>query len=113
MKTNLTLNQGLLSNPSFKSNSKGIAYYISSHGYGHAARSVVLLKKLIENFNIYIKTEIPNTYFTSHLGASFFWSQQTVDIGCVQKNFIDLNVEQTFARYRAFVRDQENRLERE
>ena len=38
-----------------------IAFYISDHGFGHASRSIAIIRELIkkDNLKIYIKTSSP------------------------------------------------------
>ena len=94
----------------FSKASKRIAFYISSHGYGHAARSTVLLQKLVPNYDIQIKTTIPKKFFTECLGKDILWIRQNVDVGCIQKNYSDVDAERTFKQYRHFLRNHSKRL---
>lgn len=89
-----------------------IAYYISAHGFGHAARSAPVLQTLSGFSDLYIKTEIPADYF--HLvGVTHVYIRQPVDVGCVQKNFVEVDRTATLDAYRRFSGQREARLNAE
>ena len=74
-----------------------IACFITSHGFGHATRSIALLNKLSqkENLNLLIFSTLPNWFFKENLtGISFTYHHVETDIGLVQKSpFLhDLNL---------------------
>jgi len=89
-----------------------IAYYISSHGYGHAVRSAAVLKTLASNHSLFIKTEIPEEVFT-HQEISCTVIPATVDTGCVQANFVNVDTVRSFRKLEEFLASQPARLEKE
>ncbi|MBT3367620.1 MAG: hypothetical protein HN472_09490 [Nitrospina sp.] len=81
---------------------KNLAYYISGHGYGHYARSLPVLKQLVSEFNLHIKTEVPEFLFKQHLDANHWL--QPVDVGCRHSNSLNIDAEKTFKDFNIFQR---------
>jgi UDP-N-acetylglucosamine:LPS N-acetylglucosamine transferase len=74
-----------------------IACFITSHGFGHATRSLALLNKLAEkeNLNVFIFSTLPAWFFQENLnGISYKYHHIETDVGLVQKSpFLhDLNL---------------------
>lgn len=65
-----------------------IAYYISGHGYGHAVRSIEVIKHLQENYraSVFVRTGAPEWLFEPVIkkGARFF--HRHIESGIVQSN---------------------------
>lgn len=66
-----------------------IAYFITSHGFGHAARAVSVMSALAEKrpqvaFDIF--TTVPEWFFSDSLVAPFTLHAILTDIGLVQQN---------------------------
>lgn len=65
-----------------------IAFFVSSHGFGHAARAVALMETLLElrpavQFHIY--TEVPRWFFEDTLPRSVFsYHRVATDVGLIQ-----------------------------
>lgn len=89
---------------------KRIAYYISSHGYGHAARSAVVLDKLLEKYEVRIKTKIPREFFKLYLKGRYSVTLEPVDVGCQQGEFIQIDPQKTFAALEKFYASADQRL---
>ena len=120
-----------------------IAYYISAHGYGHAARSIPVLKRLIRDnpvdtlkrtdklgvkktsqspfYFITIKTEIPMEFFRFYLGKENISTKHRgypliplqVDSGCSQGNFVYIDTASSFRNLRLFVEKSQDWLAKE
>ncbi|MBT5260148.1 MAG: hypothetical protein HOL84_04765, partial [Nitrospina sp.] len=76
---------------------KNLAYYISGHGYGHYARSIPVLKQLVSDFNVHIKSQVPKSLFTQHLGEDVNHWPQSIDAGCRHiNNSLEVDAEETF-----------------
>jgi UDP:flavonoid glycosyltransferase YjiC (YdhE family) len=65
-----------------------LAVFISSHGFGHAARAAAVISALAEkhhaiHFNIY--TKVPQWFFAESLQASYTYHPLLTDIGVVQE----------------------------
>lgn len=77
-----------------------IAFYISSHGYGHAARQQPVVQRLsAAGVTVHMRTAAPRFFFptaASHNG-------QRYDIGMVQPDALTLDVEASLRWYAGFV----------
>lgn len=68
--------------------SSRIAYFISPHGFGHAARAAGVMEALgtmDSSIRFDIFTTIPAWFFEDNLGDSFKYHQLQTDLGIVQK----------------------------
>lgn len=74
---------------------KRIAYYISSHGFGHAARSAIVLGELARDYELFITSEIPEAYYRTVVPA-FHFRSAPVDTGCVQADFVTVDQGRSF-----------------
>ena len=79
---------------------KNLAYYISGHGYGHYARSLPVLKLLVADFNLHIKSEVPEFLFKKYFDVNYWL--QPVDIGCRHSNSLTIDAEKTFRDFNTF-----------
>lgn len=64
-----------------------IAWFISPHGFGHAARACAVMQSLanqlpVVHFEIF--TTVPEWFFTESLTCSYQYNRELVDIGLVQ-----------------------------
>ena len=68
---------------------KNIVFYISDHGFGHASRSIAIIKELIkkDNFKIYIKTSKPLDFIKNSLKEknNIYFAYLKTDIGLILK----------------------------
>ncbi len=84
---------------------KRIAYYISDHGYGHASRSVALIRKLIEklkNIEIYVKSSYPLKFLRNSLinNSEIKFQRVKNDFGYVSDENIEINPKKIENRYK-------------
>ena len=75
---------------------KRIAYFISPHGFGHAARSAAVMETLSESdpavrFEIF--TSVPSWFFEDSVSTPFTYHRVVTDIGLVQKNAFEADLE--------------------
>ena len=66
---------------------KRIAYFVSSHGFGHAARAAAVMEQTASRnpsigFDIYTTT--PQWFFSDSLSAAFRYNSQQTDVGLAQ-----------------------------
>jgi UDP-N-acetylglucosamine transferase subunit ALG13 len=73
----------------------------------------VILEKLVPNFQTYIKSEIPASYFHLYLNGDFSPIPSSVDVGCIQEDFIGIDSEKTFQRLEEFFSRSEKLIEQE
>lgn len=77
-----------------------ILYYISSHGYGHAARAGQVIRELVKEHTVYVKSTAPKWLFHQVIGTDPFLFPQTFDTGCLQFNNMDVDIETTLGAYK-------------
>lgn len=77
-------------NPSQTVNNKcHIAYFITPHGFGHAARAIAIMFSLHEiapSIHFEIFTEVPDWFFEDSLDDFFTYHSILCDIGLIQKS---------------------------
>jgi len=79
-------------------NSISIAYFISPHGFGHAARASAVMAALQEvnpavHFEIF--TKVPRWFFDRSLAGSFSYHDLLTDVGVVQKDSLTEDLPET------------------
>ncbi|MCD6387845.1 MAG: hypothetical protein J7L69_00435 [Desulfobulbaceae bacterium] len=75
-----------------------IAFFISSHGFGHATRAIAVMQSMIQQRSgliFHIFTTVPEWLFRESLDC-FIYHQQLTDVGLVQHNALQENPGQTF-----------------
>lgn len=66
-----------------------IAYYISSHGYGHAARQQAVITELAaQGAKVHVRTAAPQKFF----GAAESYHKQRYDIGMIQQDALHFDI---------------------
>lgn len=76
-----------------------ILYYISSHGFGHAARAGQVIRELIKNHTVYIKSMVPNWLLCQVIGKKPHLFRHQSDVGCLQTNNFDIDIGNTIRAY--------------
>lgn len=77
-----------------------IAYFVSPHGFGHAARAsavITALQRQCDQFHFEIFTKMPPWFYTESGVTNFEYHDLLTDIGMVQKNALVEDVSQTVA----------------
>lgn len=85
---------------------KCIAYFISSHGFGHAARAAAVMQAVSEidaSVHFEIFTTVPSWFFQDSLTASFTYHCLLTDIGLVQKTAFQADLNQTIRSLDEFI----------
>lgn len=91
-----------------------ICYYITGHGYGHAIRSIQVLKALPTEVRLILKTTVPERLFREDmLDRPFTLIATEYDCGSVQSDSITVLPRETLARYRQIAARNEARLAEE
>lgn len=83
-----------------------IAYFVSPHGYGHAARSAAIMEALHAldpNIGFEIFTQVPRWFFEDSLRRPFGYHSLLTDIGLAQKNSLTEDLPETVRRLAAFL----------
>jgi UDP:flavonoid glycosyltransferase YjiC (YdhE family) len=87
-----------------------VAYYISSHGYGHAARQQPIIQDLIQHgVQVYVGTAAPEKFFRHTAG----YHHEYYDIGMLQADALSFDVERTLKWYADFLATSSDMIRRE
>lgn len=87
-----------------------VAYYISSHGYGHAARQQPVIQHLIQHgIQVYVGTAAPEKFFRNVAG----YHHEYYDIGMLQADALSFDVERTLKWYADFLTTRSDMIRRE
>ena len=90
-----------------------IAFYISGHGFGHAARQIEIINALAGRATIFVRTEAPRWLFDRTVRVPFRFFAGPCDTGVVQIDSLRLDEEETVRRAAAFHTTFEERAARE
>ena len=83
-----------------------IAFFISSHGFGHASRSAALIQALVtKNPNVHatIYTETPRWFFEDALTVPFNFRKMQTDVGVIQTTAIEMDIPGTLKKLERFL----------
>ena len=86
--------------------SPSIAWFISPHGFGHAARSAAVMDAIHElhpEIRFEIFTQVPEWFFADSLTGPFSYHSLLTDIGLAQTNSLHEDVEATLQRLNNFL----------
>ena len=92
----------LLSSPN---NNPCIAYFVTSHGFGHAARAAAVMKALLSrnpNLRLIIFTQTPKLFFEDSLNNHFQYQRIQTDVGMIQENPTRENFEASITALKEF-----------
>jgi UDP:flavonoid glycosyltransferase YjiC (YdhE family) len=93
-----------------------IAYYISGHGFGHASRSIELIKAIVAarpDARIVIKTAAPAWLFDAIAGPSIAVLPLDADTGVTQRDSLNIDERDSVRRAAVFYRDLDGLADRE
>ena len=85
---------------------KRIAFFVSSHGFGHAARASVVISSLHEklpSLQVDIYTATPAWFFESSLTGLWSHHELMTDVGLVQSSPVVEDLDATLLRLNAFL----------
>ncbi|MEE9609819.1 MAG: hypothetical protein V3W19_01135, partial [Desulfatiglandales bacterium] len=96
---------------------KGVCFYISGHGFGHASRTMQVVKSLAEmapEVSIHIKTSTPRWFIESNLSPEYYsFHFQYNDIGVIQTDSLHLMPKITFQAYDTFFNSRQELIRQE
>jgi L-arabinokinase len=78
-----------------------IAYYITSHGYGHGVRTCSICNKLPLNSRLILKTLLPEEFFRKEIMRPFEYVPDAFDCGCIQTDGVTVDIQRTINAYSA------------
>ncbi|MBN2413371.1 hypothetical protein JXQ31_16950 [candidate division KSB1 bacterium] len=79
-----------------------IAYYITGHGYGHAVRSIEVIKELLKqkkDITVFIRTTTPDWLFKGINSPNVFYMNIRLDFGVIQSTSFKADKQQTLLEY--------------
>jgi UDP:flavonoid glycosyltransferase YjiC (YdhE family) len=83
-----------------------IAYFISPHGFGHAARAagvMAAMRETIPSLHFDLFTTVPRWFFEDSLAAAFDYHDVLTDIGLVQQSSLTADLPATLRRLQDFL----------
>lgn len=92
-----------------------ILYYVTGHGFGHAVRSMQVMRALnraAPKLRIHVRTTAPQWLFHDSATAVDY-SQQTLDVGIIQTDSLAMKLEETLAACQALYRDPQPHIDTE
>lgn len=98
---------------STSAHSINIAFFITSHGFGHAARAAAVMNAIHERWSFVhfdLFTEVPEWFFSESLDAVFTYHRLKTDIGLVQSSPLTMDLPRTIAALDAFLPFQEQQV---
>ena len=93
-----------------------LAFYISGHGFGHASRSIELIRALLEKdpgLRVDVRTAAPRWLFDAARLDRMTYTQVETGVGMTQKDSLTIDVRDTAARAAGFYRDFDRRADEE
>jgi len=63
-----------------------IVYYVSSHGFGHAARSVQVMQAISPEIALHVKSGVPEWFFWQEVHRPFTFTHDVFDCGTIELN---------------------------
>lgn len=85
-----------------------IGYFVSSHGFGHAARTRTILKELQGLAAVTVYSTAPHWFWGD---LSVRHERYQADIGCIQKETLTIDEHATCYAYRAFQSEKHRRFD--
>jgi hypothetical protein len=85
-----------------------LAFYITGHGFGHATRAIAVMLAIHRQapaVHFHIRSAAPAWVFNAYLPAIYTHTPVRTDVGALEKNILDTDIEQTVANARAFYAD--------
>jgi hypothetical protein len=97
-------------------NHDSIAYYISSHGYGHGVRSGSIIRAINDLYprvGIHIVSGLSSTFLSDQIGIRNPVRAMSFDVGMVQLDSIRVNVDATLNRLEPLISRRKELVEQE
>ncbi|MDX1502407.1 MAG: hypothetical protein R3325_08575 [Thermoanaerobaculia bacterium] len=82
-----------------------VAFFVSPHGYGHAARAAAVAEALVRRrpgLRPELFTSVPRWFFEDSLTAPFGWHRALTDVGLAQRSAVEEDLGATADRLAAF-----------
>ncbi len=90
-----------------------IAYFITSHGYGHGVRASAIANCFSADVQITFRTMLPERFFSEELNRPYSVLEARYDCGCLQSDGITVDIEATLDCYRKIAHKNREKLQKE
>ena len=93
-----------------------LAYYITAHGFGHAVRSLEVIRHLLKqspDSEIVIVSRIPEFLIVENVGTSTLVRRRSLDVGLVQKDSIQFDLDATLREILRLYKEQDTLVSEE
>lgn len=82
-----------------------IGYFVSSHGFGHAARACAVMDKIwkLQLSDFYIFTSTPEWFFKNSISFPFEYIRIQTDVGLIQSTPFEEDIEKTIIALEQFI----------
>lgn len=88
------------------SSKRHIAYFVTPHGYGHAARAAAVMEAVLRQWpdvHFEIFTQVPAWFFSTCPAGSFDYHNVLTDVGLVQRTALSEDIPATVQRLAQFM----------
>jgi len=81
-----------------------IAFFISSHGFGHAARACAIMEKISKKYDVKftIFSSTPEWFFNKSLQISYDYVEMQTDVGLIQNSPFEEDLQETLIALEKF-----------
>lgn len=87
-----------------------IVYYITSHGLGHAVRSLAIVNRIPPDREVVLRTLVPCQFLDQELRRTVRHEPAAFDCGVVQRDALHADIDATLKRAAEIQRDHRSRL---
>ncbi|NLL14503.1 MAG: hypothetical protein GX267_13955 [Fibrobacter sp.] len=90
-----------------------IAYFITSHGYGHGVRTTAIANCFSADVKITFRTLLPERFFSEELNRQYSVQEARYDCGCLQSDGVTVDINATLDCYRKIAHNNRENLKKE
>ena len=90
-----------------------VAYYITDHGRGHAARALRILRTFSPGIRIHLRSGVPREFFAARLTRPFAWDNVVADTGPLHTTKGSVDLDATVPRFEEIERNNAERHDAE
>lgn len=90
-----------------------IAYFITSHGYGHGVRATAIANCFSTDIKITFRTLLPERFFSEELNRQYSVLEARYDCGCLQSDGVTVDIKATLDCYREIAHKNRENLQKE
>jgi L-arabinokinase len=94
---------------------QNLLFYISGHGYGHATRTIEIIKRLVNenDYHCFIKTSAPEWLFKTNLDKNYTYSFLVHDIGTIQQDWLHVDKKSSLDAFKKLWENRSSIIENE